>query len=314
MNFEEVYHDFKIYASKQHKKQCLDTITQNFKLYVLPYFKDKNVNELTIQDIINWQDIILSKNFSNNYNKNIYQAFNSFGKYCVLNSYLDTNLISIVGNFKKKLEIHNYNVYTKREYKRFRKGLDNIIYKYFFDLLFYYGLRSGEAMALKLSDIQGNLLHIGKSMRRRGKREIELPKTSNSIRTLKIGFIMNIKFLILKSIYDKKFCLCDYDYFVFGGIKPLSPTSIDRHKHKACLKQNIREIKTHEFRHSYATRMINRGVPINIVSKNLGHYSVSITYDIYVHQKREVFHFSNTIIQNFKPVLSSIITHLCNYH
>ena len=63
MNFEEVYENFKIYATKQHKKQCLDTILQNFKLYVLPYFKNTKIEKLTIQDVINWQDIILNKNF-----------------------------------------------------------------------------------------------------------------------------------------------------------------------------------------------------------------------------------------------------------
>ena len=77
------------------------------------------------------------------------------------------------------------------------------------------------------------------------------------------------------------------DYFIFGGISPLSPTSIKRHKHNACVSSNVREIKTHEFRHSYATRKIKCKVPVEKVSKLLGHSSISITLDIYVHNEKK---------------------------
>lgn len=61
------------------------------------------------------------------------------------------------------------------------------------------------------------------------------------------------------------------DYFIFGGLKPLSTTTIDRVKHRACIKKNIREITQHQFRHSYATYLIHKGVPIDYVSKTMGH-------------------------------------------
>lgn len=43
------------------------------------------------------------------------------------------------------------------------------------------------------------------------------------------------------------------------------------------------EITQHEFRHSYATRMISMRKPINKVSKNMGHSTISMTLDIYTH-------------------------------
>lgn len=103
MKFEDAFEEFKIYATKRHKKQCFDTINQNFNNHVLPFFKGRSVDILTIQDIILWQDYILDKNLKNNTNKNIYCAFNSFMRYCVLNSYITTNLLSIIGCFKKKI-------------------------------------------------------------------------------------------------------------------------------------------------------------------------------------------------------------------
>lgn len=316
MLFEEAYKEFLIYASKLHKKQYLDTMSQNINKHVLPYFKDKMLIDINFQLINQWYDYILSLNFSNNYNKNIYSCFNGFLNYCLMNSYIDENYLSLIGCFKKKYEQHDYNTYSLREFKRFRKFIDNKIYRYFYDLLFFTGVRSGEAMALKFSDISSNSITINKTLERRGNRNITLPKTKNSIMNIKISYSLSFKIMILKCIYLNKYCECSDDYFVFGGKSPLSPTSINRHKHKACVKGNIKEITNHEFRHSYATRMINKGIPIDVISKNLGHSSISITLDVYVHKKKrcESPHL-NTISQNINKVLQSIITYfICNNH
>ena len=63
----------------------------------------------------------------------------------------------------------------------------------------------------------------------------------------------------------------------------MSPTTIDRRKKVACNKARLFEITQHEFRHSYATRMIHKKVPIDKVSRDLGHSTVSMTVDVYLH-------------------------------
>lgn len=39
----------------------------------------------------------------------------------------------------------------------------------------------------------------------------------------------------------------------------------------------------HELRHTFATNLIQAGVDVKVVSQLLGHSSVKITYDTYVH-------------------------------
>lgn len=309
MSFEEAYNEFLNYAAKRHKKQGFDTITQNFNLHILPYFKSKLLSELTTSDFLSWQDIIYDHNFSNNYNRNIYLAFHTFIKFCLLKGYVTIDYLQLIGPFKKKVEYHSHNIYTLKEFKTFRKGLDNEIYKVFFDLLFFYGLRSGEAMALKFSNLKGNKLFITSSMRRRGAREIESVKSNKSNRAIKLNLSMRLKIANLEYMYFDKFGKYN-DYFIFGGIKPLSPTSINRKKRIACDKVGIKEITTHEFRHSCASRLIAKGIDIKDVSTLLGHSSVSITYDVYVHKKEEVSGFFNTITQNINSVLLFIFTHM----
>jgi integrase len=87
--------------------------------------------------------------------------------------------------------------------------------------------------------------------------------------------------------------------FIFGGIKPLSPTTINRRKLEACEKANIRPITLHQFRHSHATLLLQKGIMINEVSRRLGHSKTSTTLDIYSHtdltQEKRVLNTLNSL-------------------
>ena len=51
----------------------------------------------------------------------------------------------------------------------------------------------------------------------------------------------------------------------------------------AAFLKAIREVGVHALRHTYATRLFEKGVDIKIISELLGHSSTEITYRIYVH-------------------------------
>ena len=86
----------------------------------------------------------------------------------------------------------------------------------------------------------------------------------------------------LKKIYEKDNLFGD-NLYIFGGFKPLSPTTINRRKLIACKRANIRPITLHQFRHSHATFLLQQGIMINEVSRRLGHSKVSTTLDVYSH-------------------------------
>lgn len=207
--------------------------------------------------------------------------------------------------------------YTKKEFEQFITGFDNVVYKSFFILMFYTGCRPSEAMALKFSDVKGNYLSINKSIERRGNRDICTTKNIYSVRDVVLCKKVMKCILELKKYYTVKYGQYFNDYFIFGGVKPLSGTSIDRYKLKACEKANIRPITQHQFRHSYATYLISNGIPINAVSKLLGHSSVDTTARVYVHQdltqEKRVLNTLNSntfsfeyLCRNFKRKLSII--------
>ena len=295
MSFEEVYQNYKIYVSKRHKKQGFDTIIHDFNRHILPYFIDKKINEITKKDLLDWQNTILEKNFSNNFNDKLYFIFNSFFRYCLFCSYIDENYLSQVGSFKRKIEYSNHTTYTLKQFRKFRFYLDDFVIKQFFNFMYFYGTRPSEAMALRFLDLKRNYIYIRHSIHRKGNRELDTPKNQSSIRIIKINFLMLFRIWLLKKYYIKKYGDFSIDYFIFGGIKPLAPTTIDRHKKKAYTRAKLPSITQHEFRHSYATRNIHKKVPIDVVSRSMGHSKVSTTLNFYLHQEKNTFDvpFSN---------------------
>lgn len=232
MNFEKVYENYLKYAKNRHKKQGFIIIIQNFNNHILPYFRDKEVNKLTKIDIINWQDNILSKDFSNKYNSMLYSNFKVFIDYCILLDYLEDNIVSQVGSFRKKIEYKEHHVYNIWQFRWFRLHLKNFVIKQYFNFMFFNGPRPSEAMALKFNELEGFKVHIMHNLQRKGKRELDTPKNQSSIRTIKISLLMRFRIWLLKKYYLKKYGSFNNDYFIFGGPKPLAPTTIDRYKKK----------------------------------------------------------------------------------
>lgn len=315
MSFEEAYKSYLNYASKRRKKQSFDTISYKFKLRILPFFKNYNLEDITSEDILSWQNYISTFNFSNNYNSSLYYILSAFFEYCSVFYSFDKSIISKVGNFRRKYEENKKDFYNLKEFNLFIKNLDNNIYRQFFNLMFFTGTRPGEAMALRFSDLQGDYIFINKTISEHGCREVDLPKTFSSIRKVKIDRILKNDLLSLKKYYEKVFNKSDYDYFIFGGIKPLAPTTINRYKINACKKANLRPITLHQFRHSHATLLLQNGIIINEISRRLGHSNPSITLNVYTHtdlsQEKRVsttlnslrFNLFNTISYKFKQFI-----------
>ena len=67
-------------------------------------------------------------------------------------------------------------------------------------------------------------------------------------------------------------------------LKPLNASWFWRHVWEPLLrKAEIRHVRVHDARHSYASLMLRRGVPVAYVSRQLGHSSIQVTVDLYGH-------------------------------
>lgn len=82
---------------------------------------------------------------------------------------------------------------------------------------------------------------------------------------------------------------CDYVFVNLWAApvgRPMSYPSVDRLVRRLRRRTGI-EFTPHQFRHSYATGLLRRGVAVEVVQHLLGHASVSTTVDTYSHLEIE---------------------------
>ncbi len=152
------------------------------------------------------------------------------------------------------------------------------------------GIRVGELCGLQWQDVdwKGGTLRINRTVSRirnltnslsKTMIYIGSPKTGTSIREIPLP-----DFLILKMLKNKREGSC---YILTGTTKCMEPRSVQR-KFKTVLKKcSIPDINIHSLRHMFASKWIENGFDYKALSEILGHSSIKITMDIYVHSNME---------------------------
>lgn len=179
--------------------------------------------------------------------------------------------------------------FTREEFDAFIDAVDDLRFRALFVLLFYCGLRVGEANALQWRDLDrsGRVLSVSKTVSTKlrdqaGRYLITSPKTSGSVRTIpfpeKVGVVLDE----LHAFWSR-FDHFSADWYVFGGLQPLPETTITKVKDRAIRAAGVKSIRIHDFRHSCASYYIHLGASPLLLAQLLGHSSAKMTLDTYSH-------------------------------
>jgi len=168
----------------------------------------------------------------------------------------------------------------------------NYNYKHYLAIAFYTGMRSGEIIALKKSDINfdTNMISVSRS---RGIFGESTPKTSYSVRQIPILNILRPYLLDICNSHD-------YDYlFITQYNKPYRDNNVFTYKFwKPSLEElDIAYRRPYNTRHTYATNMLYNDliVPVKL-AQLLGHANTQMVYDVYVNYLDKQFdNFDNSI-------------------
>jgi integrase len=141
------------------------------------------------------------------------------------------------------------------------------------------GLRIGEAIAIKWSDFEGEVLHV---QRRMFDGKVDSTKSRDSKRRIPIPSALLERLKALGTTGE-------WIFHARGGV-PLNPgNALKRYIRPVAKELKIDLGGWHDFRHTVATSMLRAGHGVKVVSELLGHSDVSITLRTYDHVESDAF-------------------------
>ena len=190
-----------------------------------------------------------------------------------------------------KKEKRKATAFTKEEQERFLSLCHgNNSFENLFICAFHTGMRLGELLALTWDDIAGQSIMVSKTLtvvnsyappgHTKTRTLIDTTKTEQSNRTIPLSTAA------CAAIKRQKERNKTQSPFVFCSVAgtPLMKRNIYRSFHKILEQAAVKSPVTfHSMRHSFVTRLLEKGADIKTVSELLGHKSIQITLDIYSH-------------------------------
>lgn len=272
-DFYRIYlHDMEV----RLKPASLSSKRHIFSDKILPFFGSLPMRDITPQHVRKWQSVILRQNYSVTYQQLIDFQLSAIMHYA--ERYYDipnpcTKAGHIGGTGSKKLSF-----WTLEEYELFACHLSADPEAFTaFEILYWTGMRQGELLALTPNDIdtERHLIHITKSYTQiDGKDIISTPKTKKSERDVAIPqFLLDeiIVYIHTNHIHPDRRLFERTRHYLFYKLR------------KGCEASGVRQIRTHDIRHSHVSLLINTGFSALDIAERVGHESVSTTLDVYAH-------------------------------
>lgn len=214
------------------------------------------------------------------------------------------NDVLIVNPCKKSLKSNMGKPSEKKEaltidvQKKFLGAVVGYSYENQYRFVLQTGLRTGEMIGLKWSDIdfKNRTMKIERTMEYRykvGEWRIGPPKSQSGYRTVPLT---EEAVRILKNQRKKnqslKIIPMEWKDFVFLCRKgtPVKNSTYDTGLFKYCDRAGIPRFSMHVLRHTFATRCIEAGMKPKTLQKILGHSNIGITMNLYVHITEEEKH------------------------
>lgn len=270
--FDQIFEEYlKLNSQKANES------TINEKIRIKKNFFDNlgsmRMNKITKKIYSDTWINISNTDYSIAYRNKAIAQLKSIANYAYLYFNIENNAKLLEPIRRTSVDITKMKVWTEQEFKLFNSYVKSDTLAALFHLMYYTGLRRGEALALQKDDLVGNKISVNKSIKHFDNGFLPL-KTLSSVREVELDS-NTVKIIQALTDYEGP--------FLFGGDRSISISTLQRTFTEAKKLSSVPNIRLHDLRHSHASLLLNRGANIVAVSKRLGHSDVSITLKVYTH-------------------------------
>ena len=261
------------------KERTIETKRIMLDTRIIPYFGKLRMNAIKPADIMKWQNDMMDQGYKPTYLRMLQNQVTAVFNHAERFYGLKENPCKKIDKMGKA-NAKELNFWTKEEYDRFIQSFDEKeeMYRLMYQMLFWLGCRVGELLAICYGDInfKEKTVSITKTYYRRNKTDyITAPKTESSNRIVTMP-----DFLVeeLKAYTDKM-----YELKAEERIFMVTDRAVQKKMKQKADKLNLKHIRVHDLRHSHIAFLIEKGTQPLIISKRVGHDSVTTTMNIYGH-------------------------------
>lgn len=273
--FMEIYFEDK---KNELKERTIKNKKYMMNQHIIPYFGNQMMSEITAAQIIQWQNEIQNKGFSEAYLRMIQNQLTSLFTHASRIYDLHTNPCKKVKRMGSS-DNRSLDFWTVEEYQKFIQTMEEgTRYYLIFEILFWTGCRIGELLALTAKDIdfEKNQISITKTYyRTEGKDVVTEPKTRQSVRRIEIPEFLKKE---IKEFIEKNYGMPDSE-----RIFPIVQEAVQHKMKRQMEKAGVKKIRVHDLRHSHVAYLINRGIEPILIKERLGHKDIRITLNTYGH-------------------------------
>ena len=213
-------------------------------------------------------------------------------------------------------------VLSHDEQERFIKALDGFELRPMFMLALCTGMRRGELLGLTWDcvDFRNKTITVRQSATRykdpvtgQAVHTIKEPKTWTSYR--KIPMVDNIIPILKNHMQSQRVHMIDPKWnpndLVFCSSKGtiIEANTVNRYLNQIIKRAELEKFSMHALRHTFATRMMEAGVPAKVVQEMLGHKDVALTLNTYTHVTLDTAHREIAKINNLIDTKDSYNSH-----
>ena len=266
------------------KESTLANYKNKFIKHILPVFGEIPCADLTAGRINGFINQKLAEGLSANYVRDIFTAFKTMLKYAQEEYDFRLSLKNVVLPKSERKQVEKIsNTQQKKLISYLKANMSITAFGILISL--FMGLRIGELCGLKWEDVdfQHKILHIRRTVQRissadanrKTKIVISSPKSATSFREIVIPDALMEYFEMFRSEADT--------FILSGADKPVEPRTMQYRYKKILHSADVEYYNYHKLRHTFATNSAEKGFNVKALSSVLGHSSVTLTLNRYIH-------------------------------